>query len=57
MKAPQSKLSANVWQKIVKELVSRIKSAFEPEEVEVTFRQEGNRMTYSYTKISRKKAA
>ncbi len=42
----------NILSRLFKTLRSRIASLFEPEEVEVTFKVEGNKMSYTYTKIS-----
>lgn len=38
-------------------LVHKVVSLFEPEEVEVTFKVEGNKTTYTYTKVSQKQVA
>jgi hypothetical protein len=35
----------------------KVVSLFEPEEVEVTFKVEGNKTTYTYTKVSQKQVA
>jgi hypothetical protein len=38
-------------------LKDKITYLFEPEEVEVTFRREGGKITYTYTKVSHKQVA
>jgi hypothetical protein len=35
----------------------KISDLFEPEEVEVTFKQEGNKVSYTYTKVEHKQVA
>ena len=40
-----------------KKLGSKIAGLFEPEEVEVTFKVEGNKVSYTYTKVSDKQVA
>jgi len=40
-----------------KKLGSRIISLFEPEEVEVTFKVEGKKTSYTYTKVEHKQVA
>lgn len=40
-----------------KGLGHKIVGLFEPEEVEVTFKVEGNKTTYTYTKVSQKQVA
>ena len=40
-----------------KKLGSKIISLFEPEEVEVTFKVEGKKVSYTYTKVSQKQVA
>jgi hypothetical protein len=45
---------ANIFARFFKGLVNRISHLFEPEEVEVTFRRDGNKITYTYTKVSHK---
>jgi len=35
----------------------KLVSLFEPEEVEVTFKVEGNKTTYTYTKVTQKQVA
>lgn len=41
-----------------KKLANRISSLFEPEEVEVTFREvKGKRVGYTYTKVTHKQVA
>lgn len=36
---------------------TRLHDLFEPEEVEVTFKSEGNRISYTYTKVAHKQIA
>ena len=43
--------------RVFKVLKQKISGLFEPEEVEVTFRHDGNRLTYTYTKVSHKQVA
>ena len=45
---------ANKLIRFFKGLKNKISHLFEPEEVEVTFRQEGGKITYTYTKVSHK---
>ena len=40
-----------------KVLGSKIKGLFQPEEVEVTFKVEGNKTSYTYTKVVHKQVA
>ncbi len=41
----------------LKKLGHRIISLFEPEEVEVTFKVEGKKVSYTYTKVEHKQVA
>ena len=40
-----------------KTLGSKIRGLFQPEEVEVTFKVEGNKTSYTYTKVAHKQVA
>jgi hypothetical protein len=42
---------------IVKVIGNKLFGLFEPEEVEVTFNKDGNRITYTYTKVAPKRVA
>jgi hypothetical protein len=42
---------------IMRKLGEKIARLFEPEEVEVTFTRHGNRIHYTYTKVSHKQVA
>jgi hypothetical protein len=42
---------------LFRSLGHKVVSLFEPEEVEVTFKVEGNKTTYTYTKVTQKKVA
>jgi len=58
----QTNLSVNVVKvnpirRFFKKLVSRISELFEPEEVEVEFKVEGDKVSYTYTKVPHKQAA
>lgn len=44
----------NKLARFLKGLKNKISHLFEPEEVEVTFRRDGNKTTYTYTKVSHK---
>ncbi len=58
MKNPNSIYgNANVLKRMFKQFCSKIISVFEPEEVEVTFKEHGNRTSYTYTKVARKQVA
>ena len=41
----------------LKKLGDKVVSLFEPEEVEVTFKEEGKTKSYTYTKVSHKQVA
>ena len=41
----------------LKKLGTKLASLFEPEEVEVTFKEEGNTNSYTYIKVSHKQVA
>jgi hypothetical protein len=43
--------------RLYKKLAKGIRNLFEPEEVEVTFKNEGKYRTYTYTKIESKRVA
>ncbi|MFI5195593.1 MAG: hypothetical protein ACHQD8_00750 [Chitinophagales bacterium] len=45
------------FKKIGSKITSKITSLFEPEEVEVTFKVEGEKVSYTYTKVSHKQVA
>ena len=45
---------ANKFARFFKDLKDKISHLFEPEEVEVTFRRDGNKITYTYTKVAHK---
>ena len=47
----------NVLSRALKQLVSKIRSFFEPQEVEVIFKVEGNKMRYTYTRVAERKVA
>jgi hypothetical protein len=40
-----------------KKIGSKIAGLFEPEEVEVTFKTEGKKVSYTYTKVNQKQVA
>lgn len=42
---------------VINKIKEQIASLFRPEEVEVTFRMEGNRWTYTYIKVEEKSVA
>jgi hypothetical protein len=41
----------SVLARMFKKLGGKISGIFEPEEVEVTFKSEGNKVSYTYTKV------
>ena len=47
----------NLVVRIFQKLSGMVVGLFEPEEVEVTFKEEGNKTSYSYTKVPQKQAA
>jgi hypothetical protein len=58
----QTKLSTttakvNPFSRFFKKLADRISELFEPEEVEVEFKVEGDKVSYTYTKVPHKQAA
>ncbi len=59
MKEPQmpDQYRPNIIRRLLTRLSDRIKSLFEPEEVEVTFEVKGNHINYTYTKVEHKKVA
>lgn len=42
---------------LFRSLGHKVATLFEPEEVEVTFKVEGNKTTYTYTKVTQKQVA
>jgi hypothetical protein len=42
---------------LFRKFTKRVVALFEPEEVEVTFKKEGNNITYTYTKVTDKQVA
>lgn len=58
---PENKLKpnnrANLVARIFQKLGGMVVGLFEPEEVEVTFKEEGNKTSYSYRKVPQKQAA
>ena len=57
IKANQQVEKTNVISLFFKKLGSKISDLFEPEEVEVTFKMEGKKRTYTYTKVTHKQVA
>ena len=56
--APKDKPGKRFWlTDSLKTLSDKVKDLFKPEEVEVTFTREGDRTTYSYTKVDHKHLA
>ena len=49
--------SSNKLHRFFTWLRSKISNLFEPEEVEVTFKKDGNKMSYTYTKADHKQVA
>lgn len=49
--------SGSPIRRFYKKLTKLIRSLFEPEEVEVTFKNKGRYRTYTYTKIESKRVA
>ena len=47
----------NLVVRIFQKLSGMVVGLFEPEEVEVTFKEEGNKSSYTYTKVPQKQAA
>lgn len=47
----------NVMKRMVKLIIARIGKIFEPEEVVVELKTDGDKVTYTYTKVDRKQAA
>ena len=47
----------NVLKRFIKTLKGRISDVFKPQEVEVTFKKEGKKVRYTYTKVSEKRVA
>ena len=45
------------WRGIFKKFRAGIINLFSPEEVEVTFKSDGNRVSYTYTKVEHKRVA
>ena len=56
VKSLSSERSGHTWP-FFKKLSSKIAELFEPEEVEVTFKEEGNKTSYTYTKVPHKQVA
>ena len=52
-----NKPAANMIKRLLKKVRERIISLFEPEEVEVTFKVDGEKVRYTYTKIHHHKVA
>lgn len=44
-------------QTLAKQIWNKISALFEPEEVEVTFKEEGRQISYTYTKVEHKQVA
>ena len=53
----QNEPKANAIMLFFRKLGNRISSLFEPEEVEVTFKVEGKKVSYTYTKVEHKQVA
>ena len=49
--------SKNAFSRLLKTIGGKINSIFEPEEVEVTVKSEGNKVRYTYTKVPHKEVA
>ena len=48
---------ANSLIRFFKKVGEKVAALFQPEEVEVTFKGEGNKKSYTYTKVHNKQAA
>lgn len=54
---PQTGRKDNKMMLFLKKVRNSVVSLFQPEEVEVTFKVEGKRMKYTYTKVQDKQVA
>ncbi len=54
---PSNANKPNLVVRIFQKLGGMVVGLFEPEEVEVTFKEEGDKTSYTYTKVQQKQAA